>query len=367
MGISGTIAGTITEIVFYGVDSYKLMKQAGEQVKPSSLFKGALPIAALGYSASYGIFFMTYNPLRTELTRLFGPGRENLAVLSASMVSAVPAAMVAVPADVIKAQLVLSNSSVPQISSSIRAMGSNVRCALQPPQPQPVVQAARRTISTVVRDLATSPSGVGSFFLGWRVNLLKEVPMAGIEMSLYEGVARAYLRWKHETERRVAMAAALLECCSMNHRTTCDDNSSGSVSEKLAQEQQCRALVSAEIDRITRSRRGLVYGEEPMGYTADDLNGVEAAGAGLVSGICTAVLTCPLDCVYTRIRSGELAQYNVLNAHYEIVRRDGAAALFRGVVPRAAIIGLGATVFWYVQNTVNRVFLAHAAVGAGYN
>jgi len=39
--------------------------------------------------------------------------------------------------------------------------------------------------------------------------------------------------------------------------------------------------------------------------TAADLNGYEAAGAGMVSGVATAVLTCPIDCVNTRIKSGE--------------------------------------------------------------
>lgn len=52
----------------------------------------------------------------------------------------------------------------------------------------------------------------------------------------------------------------------------------------------------------------------------------------------------------TRIKSGELREFTLLRAHSEVVRRDGATALFRGVAPRTFILGVGSTIFWAVYN-----------------
>jgi hypothetical protein len=73
----------------------------------------------------------------------------------------------------------------------------------------------------------------------------------------------------------------------------------------------------------------------------------EAGIVGLGSGVITAVMTCPLDCINTRMKSGELAEGSLIAAGSEIVRKDGASALFRGLLPRTFIIGLGSTVFFY--------------------
>ncbi|KAJ1433171.1 hypothetical protein B484DRAFT_447398 [Ochromonadaceae sp. CCMP2298] len=81
------------------------------------------------------------------------------------------------------------------------------------------------------------------------------------------------------------------------------------------------------------------------------LNAVEAGAVGLASGVVTAVATCPLDVVNTRIKSGEI-DLGIIPAHLHIIRQDGASALFRGLIPRAVIMGAGATVFWYLQATV---------------
>jgi hypothetical protein len=57
-----------------------------------------------------------------------------------------------------------------------------------------------------------------------------------------------------------------------------------------------------------------------------------------------------LDVVNIRIKSGELREFTLLRAHNEVVRRDGATALFRGVAPRTFILGVGSTIFWAVYN-----------------
>lgn len=138
--------------------------------------------------------------------------------------------------------------------------------------------------------------GVGRLFLGWRVNLYKDTAFTALEMSLYEAVARTYLTF------------------SPSHK----------------------ASASKVLD-------------------ADCLNSIEAAGVGSVAGVSTAVVTCPIDCVNTRIKSGELARFGVISAHMEIIRLDGARALFRGVAARAVLHGVGATVFWYLKASITQI------------
>jgi hypothetical protein len=261
---SATAAGILTEIIFYGLDSYKVMKQMGEKVKLSRLFRGTVPLALFGSGPSYGAFFICYNPLRNHLSKAVGAGNESFSVLIASIIAGVPSSIVAVPADVIKKQLLLTSSASNPAGVSVLGVGKQI----------------------------VKEGGVRGLFLGWQANILRDVPFVAIKMSLYEGIARVYLRAKN-----------------------------GASASKM----------------IT---------------SADSLNSTEASGVGFASGLMTAILTCPIDCVNTRIKSGELANFGVVGAHLEIIRKDGVTALFRGVVPRGAILGLGSTVFWYLQATL---------------
>ena len=80
------------------------------------------------------------------------------------------------------------------------------------------------------------------------------------------------------------------------------------------------------------------------------LSSVESASIGFVSGLLTAVLTNPTDCVNTRIKTGELAHLNLLTAHMKIVQLDGVAGLLRGIGPRVLITVFGSTVFWFIHS-----------------
>lgn len=261
VGLSGAIAGTFTEYLFYGLDSYIIMKQTAQPIVMSKLFKGALPISILGSGFSLGTFFFCYGPTKTTLDDKFGPGMEHLSVLIASTISGIPSSIISVPADVMKKELVLSKDK------GISALN---------------------TLTELLKN-----GGVKHLFLGWKVNVIRDVPFAAIKMSCYEGFARAYLTMK-------------------------------------------------------KGR----YGYNNNHFTASSLNKVESAGVGLLSGVCTAILTCPIDCVNTRIKTGELAKLHVIQAHLYIIRKDGISALFRGLLPRAAILGLGSTVFWYCQTSI---------------
>lgn len=74
----------------------------------------------------------------------------------------------------------------------------------------------------------------------------------------------------------------------------------------------------------------------------------ETSGIGFVSGALTGVLTCPLDCINTQLKSGHSPTKSVTGTAASMLRSEaGLASFFRGVVPRTAILGFGSTVFWY--------------------
>ncbi len=60
-GLGGAFAGISTDLIFYGLDSFKVMKQASNsgkngKIQFSKLFQGALPIAVVGSGPSFGAF-----------------------------------------------------------------------------------------------------------------------------------------------------------------------------------------------------------------------------------------------------------------------------------------------------------------------
>lgn len=239
--MAGGLAGTITEIMFYTLDSFKIQKQSGNKVSLHRLFRGALPIALVGSCPSLAVFFGVFTSLKEQVNQeqeFYGLG-----VLGASVIAAVPSSVVAIPSDVLKKRLVLG------VDSTINSASRNV----------------------------FSQSGVRGFFLGWQTNLMKDIPFAALKMSLYEGIAHQYLKFKGKSESTA----------------------------------------------------------------------LESAVIGFAAGTITAVLTCPVDCVNTRVKSGELAEFTVYAAHKEIVRRDGVRALFRGLLPRTLILSFGSSVFWF--------------------
>jgi len=266
LGLCGGIAGIWTDLLFYGLDSYKVVQQAGKQPKLTNIFRGALPISVFGSGPSYGCFFLLYSPLREALTSLFGEYSSGVSVLISSVVCSVPSSICFVPADVIKKRLLLGEfSSVSEATSKI---------------------------------LYTE--GVAGLFLGWKVNLLRDVPFGVIKMGLYESIASLYVR----------VAAG---------------------GRRTAQ----RAPTSISSSLLTKEEAGVV---------------------GFASGAATALVTCPIDCVNTRIKSGEFAHLGVISTHIAIVKKDGIRALFRGLLPRTAMLGLGATVFWSSYASLRSIF-----------
>ena len=161
-------AGITTDSVFYGLDSYKTHAQSAGGAKKfglkefRGLFRGFLPVVASGSAPSFAVFFSLYEPLKLSLQSDGRDAQNAAAVLATSSLCAVPASVVAVPSDVLKKRVVLGLET--DAKSAIR----NIYNA----------------------------GGVGGFFVGWRANVLKDVPFAAVKMCLFEGSVALYMRMR---------------------------------------------------------------------------------------------------------------------------------------------------------------------------
>lgn len=254
--LSSFFAGIFNELLFYGLDSYKVLRQANKPFQFQRLYRGALPISFGGTGISFPAFFYAYNKSRDYLE--FGPQYEALTIPLSSAIGGLFGSIAGVPADVMKKRMVLDDIR------STTSLAKNIYSA----------------------------QGLSGFFVGWKANVTKDVPFSIIKMSLYEMCAKLYV---------------------------------------------------------------YTFKGGDSTIKTKDLGQMEAAVVGFVSGASTALMTAPLDCVNTRIKSGELEGMSLIQAHREIIRKDGFTALFRGLAPRSAILGLGSTLFWYIYAGVYQV------------
>ncbi|KAJ1447567.1 mitochondrial carrier domain-containing protein [Pelagophyceae sp. CCMP2097] len=250
--VGGASAGVTADMVLYGIDSYKVRLQSGaafEAAPGGSIFRGLVPSLLLGSVPTFGLFFLVFAPARELLNR---SGCQWLTPLAATT-CAVPASIIAVPSDLIKKRLVLG---------------------------------VDRSFGGAVAAIVSQRGGWRNLFLGWRVNVLRDVPFATVKVGLYE----------------------LTVCVARRYAPRADD-----------------AVVSS--------------------------------CSGVLSGAATALLTCPLDVVNTRIKGGTVEARSILGAAREIARTEGACGLFRGVGIRAFIVGLGSAIFWPIQTRVASALL----------
>lgn len=129
--------------------------------------------------------------------------------------------------------------------------------------------------------------GYRGLFIGWQANLLKDMPFA-FEVSLFETLSLLY----------------------------------------------CRTFKN----QIHAS------------FSEQHLDTKESALVGFASGALMSFVSHPLDCINTRIKSGELQNMGLFKAHKTVIQMDGFRALFRGIFPRTIQTSLGSTVFWYMYS-----------------
>lgn len=248
--IAGAGAGLVTDLIFYSLDSYKTQLQAkSASVDLRKLFRGFLPLTLGGTVPSFGIFFGVYYPTKASLLEY--DIQPPLAVLISSITAGVPASFAAVPADVLKKQIILGRSSSLQ-DAAMKVMRKH--------------------------------NGIRGLFIGWEANQLKDVPFAALKLSAFEAMVHQY--------------------------------------------------------------------EAGMGRGASS---IETSALGVASGITTAILTCPLDVINTRIKdlNASTPYTSLAGSVQTIVAREGYISLFKGLLPRMVILGAGSGVFWGVYAQIN--------------
>lgn len=172
---AAALAGIFSESFFYGIDSYKVLKQGGEKPRLRSLFKGIGPVLLCGTAPTFFVFFATYEPLKREFERKDSPVKlpNSVGVPLASFVGGVVACVVGTPADVAKKRLMLGGKSVE---------GKGISSI----------------VSTIVRT-----EGYSGLFRGLHVNLVKDLPFAVIKLSSFEACTRMYKTHVLQNQRDV--------------------------------------------------------------------------------------------------------------------------------------------------------------------
>ncbi|CAJ1954665.1 unnamed protein product [Cylindrotheca closterium] len=249
----GATAGVIADSTLYGIDSWKVRVQQSKSTGGSIrdlriLFRGLGPTVLLGSVPVFGGFFLIYAPTKTLLQHHQRPELIPLA----SAACAIPSTIIGVPADILKKRMVLGMD--------------------------------KTFLGAVVN--ATKEHGALGLFVGWNVNLARDIPFAGLKIGLFELFVHRYMIWN---------------------------------------------------------------GLDPR----DHISPTGAAICGILSGVCCAFLTSPLDVCNTYIKAGRAGGSTSIPAvSSHIVKTEGITALFRGVALRSFVLGVGSSIFWPIQRRV---------------
>jgi hypothetical protein len=85
-------------------------------------------------------------------------------------------------------------------------------------------------------------------------------------------------------------------------------------------------------------------------------NGLECAACGAISALCASVLTTPLDVARTRVMTqaaGSVAAYRgVIDCLGQLLRTEGAGALFSGLGERAVMSSFGGAIWFSVYESI---------------
>jgi Mitochondrial carrier protein len=327
-----TVAATTTTIgAASGQSSAYLKKNNSLQ----TLFRGLVPTILFGSVPVFATFFVLYAPLKQVLLVQYdNDSDEESSSSSSSSLSlllpllsglcAIPATLMGVPADVLKKRLILLDTTHNNDGK----------------------------IRTALTHIAASPPAQGSLlrglFTGWQVNLMRDVPFAVVKLGLYECfVEQFYQRQFFVPVHRLLPPnnGGTTRYNNNNH----DDNSfPGANNDNIYNSQ-----ITNHPDHQHQYQPP--HKKHPISTTG-------AAICGVASGVCCAILTCPLDVVNTRIKAGvDLGggggggrgdSSSIRRVAMDIVATQGPLALFRGVVLRSVILGVGSCIFWPLQTTI---------------
>jgi solute carrier family 25 (mitochondrial S-adenosylmethionine transporter), member 26 len=164
---AGAAAGASADMIVYGLDSYKVMRQTGGKLKFSRIFRGMIASALTGAAPSFGLFFACYSPTKRAMEDMMMRYSDDAKIspippIVASLVGGIPASVALVPADTVKKEMLLGTGAH---TSSF--------------------------LSTCVHIIRTS--GMSGLFKGWQSNLImRDIPFSMIKMTLFDVMCNLY-------------------------------------------------------------------------------------------------------------------------------------------------------------------------------
>ena len=154
--LSGGVAGTVTDVVLFPLDTLKTRLQAAEGFTRAGGFKGAykgLGAAAAGSAPGAALFFATYEESKRQLVGIQALPAPLTHMLAASM-GETAACLVRVPTEVVKQRM----------QTSMRGYGS---------------------VGAAITSVLNAEGALG-FYRGFGATLAREIPFAFVQFPIYE-------------------------------------------------------------------------------------------------------------------------------------------------------------------------------------
>jgi len=158
--IAGGCAGTTVDVVMYPLDTLKTRLQAEGGFWKAGGFKGVyngVLATALGAAPGAAMFFSAYEGMKPRLQQLNGGKEHPLHHSIAASCGEVAACLVRVPTAVVTQRMQVGTYS---------------------------------TFPEAIKGIASSPTGISTFFLGYWTTVAREIPFSFIQFPMYEGLKK---------------------------------------------------------------------------------------------------------------------------------------------------------------------------------
>jgi hypothetical protein len=302
--LAGFGAGIVNDTVLYIPDNIKYQQQNNFKARPITLstipyhMRGGAPIVfggGLSYSAyfwSYGFAKQTLDPFILSLTNRRNNDENNTqhSALSKSLLAGLAGALAIIPSTI--------------VSYPFDSLKKHL-AVLPDSSPSEVFHQMYQR------------GGIGAFFFGWHYGIQRDLFMGALKMAFFEGFSKVLIDMRNEPTYPIWLKNESQNSPGHNNHSN---------------------------EKSTHTSKSNIE--------ASNLSSREVAGVGLVAGTLTGVVSTPIDCVVSRIRSPitpqeqkksflTCARWMMSQEPNHIIR-----PFTRGIAIRTLNYAVGSTIFW---------------------